>query len=226
MNISEQLNQDSKEYGIGSTNFFKFQNGDNRIRLLTAGSVIATHFFGKGQKAHTCYGIEKGCPWHGDKAPRTKDGGEQKPSIKYTCYVLADGKIQLADLPYSVIKEIGLLQTNEDYSFDSFPMPYDVTVKFNKESGSPNDMYKVIPSPKRIEIPDDIKEQLVVVMSKLTPEQSVEKKKVAQRTIHDSDGTTQKRVEEFRASVDTAPVNSEPVMQYPDEEINPDDIPF
>lgn len=193
MNINEQLNQGQREYGVNSGgNYFKFEKGDNRIRILTAGEVLATHFFGKGSKPATCYGVEKGCPFHGNNAPKGPDGKEKKPSIKYTCYILnkKEDEVQMADLPYSVIKQVGEYQTNEDYAFTAFPMPYDVTIKFDPDASSPNDMYKVIASPKREEVSDDVKAK--VAGMKQSPKEHVEKKKKWQMDQHDKEGIREK----------------------------------
>ena len=240
MNINEQLANSSKEYGVGSNRtFFKFEKGDNRIRILTSGEVIATHFFGKGVKAHTCYGIENGCPFHGDKAPRDTKGQEKKPSIKYTCYVKSGDSVMLADLPYSVIKQVGEYQTNQDYSFDSFPMPYDITVKYNPDSPTPNDMYKVFPSPKREPITPDIEEELSEKMRELTPADSVAKKKQWQMDQHDKDGIREevkpketreqwaRRVnKEMEGKATDFKLDKMTPVDYPTEDIKPEDIPF
>jgi hypothetical protein len=245
MNINEQLNQSTKEYGVDqSKSYFKFEKGDNRIRILTAGEVLAIHFFGAGIKASTCYGVEKGCPFHGENATKNKEGKEIKPVIRYTCYVLdvndKDEKIQLADLPYSVIKQVGEYQSNEDYSFDSFPMPYDITVKYDPESSSPVNTYKVIASPKRQEISSNVKERLEELMGILTPVEHVEKKKNWQINEHKKDGKwispdqieknrknwREKTNAEYAKKIESG--ESEPVesIEYPKEDIHPDDIPF
>jgi hypothetical protein len=237
MNINEQLNKGLSEHGMGSNmNYFKFKEGDNRIRVLTEGQIIGTHFFGKGVKASTCYGIEKGCPFHGINAPKDEKGEEKKLSLKYTCYVIdkndKNEDIQLADLTFSVIKQIGDLQENVDYAFDSFPMPYDITIKYDPKA-APVQMYKVIASPKREPVTDIIMGKLAEKMAFLTPAESVKKKKEFEIKNHTEQGiiiTTEKAKENRKAWV--ASVNaeaketpSEPVLEYP-ESINPDDIPF
>lgn len=239
MKINEQLEQGQKEHGVSATNYFRFNDGDNRIRVLTAGAVIATHFFGKGKKASTCYGETKGCPFHGEDAPKRDDGSEQKPSIKTTCYVVRtnekDARVQLADLPYSVIKQIGDYQTSEDYGFgeDEYPMPYDITVKFNEKSKSPNDMYKVLPSPKRAAVSKEILEQLEAAMAKLTPEQSVQKKKDWQIRQHTEAGiikSTTATKEELKEANEVSKKYLDDQegtpIEYPTNDISPDDIKF
>lgn len=242
MSINEKLNQGQKEYGANSqTSYYKFERGDNRMRILTEGEVLATHFFGKGQKASTCYGADKGCPFHGVGAPKDDKGKEKSPSIKYVCYVVnkRDGEtIQLADLPYSVIKQVGDYQDNIDYAFTSFPMPYDITVKFDPDSKSPNDMYKVIASPKVEPVSDEVMGKLADLMVKKTPVQHVQSKKDWQVKQHQEQGlfiTEEKRAQRKKQFVETANAGAKiasqgkealPEIEYPEEQINPDDIPF
>lgn len=244
-NINDQLNQSSKEYGVGSaTNYFKFQRGDNRLRILTAGEVLATHFFGKGVKASTCYGIEKGCPFHGDKAPKDPEGKEKKPSIKYVCYVIdvndKTQSIQLADLPFSIIKQVGDYQQNIDYAFDSFPMPYDITIKFDPDSASPAGMYKVIASPKREPVSDEVMSKLAEEMSMLTPAESVSKKKTFQLNDHKKQGIwlSPKQIAENKKNwrvnvnaenkrkIESGEIKVETPIDYPQEDIRAGDIPW
>mgnify|MGYP001575312067 CR=1 FL=1 len=240
MNINQQLSEATKQYGIGSnTNYFRFQKGENRIRILTAGEIIATHFFGKGVKPSTCYGEDKGCPFHGENAPKDENGKEKKLAIKYSCYVLnvKEGIIQLADLPYSVIKQIGEYQNNVDYSFDSFPMPYDVTITFDPDSKSPVNMYKIIASPKREEVSDEIKGKLAEVLQELSPAEHIQKKKNYQIKDHQEQGIwvnpqekETKRVADYKEAVSKMPradkVEYENSVPYPEEDIKPEDIPF
>lgn len=179
------LNQAKDDYGVGggSDDFFQFdKTGEYRIRQLTAGFPLATHFFGKGIKAKVCYGVEKGCPFHGKGAPRDDKDGEKKPSVKFVCYVLdrRDGKIKLAELPYSVIKVVTDLQEDSDYSFEDFPAPYDLKVTFDKEA-SPADMYKTLPSPKIEPLTAEQADVLEEKLKKITPNAYVEKRKEKQR---------------------------------------------
>ena len=78
--INDQVNNAYTEYGLNTSSYFSFKdnNGVNRIRVLTEAEPIATHFFGKGQKASVCYGEHKGCPFHGDKATVDEKGNESR----------------------------------------------------------------------------------------------------------------------------------------------------
>lgn len=181
-NINDQLEIEMKDTTVNKGfDFYRMQDGDNKFRILSEGAVLAQHFFGKGQKPSVCYGISKGCPFHKET--------DLNPSIKYTCYILdrMDDTIKLADLPYSVIRSVGELQKDEDYSFDDFPMPYDIKVTYRKEE-APAKMYTVIASPKREPLSKDKLEKLDELMKKASPVDLVEKKKTAQMEAHIQQG--------------------------------------
>jgi len=227
--LKEQLSEEMKEHRETS-DFFKFVEGDNRIRLLTEGKILAQHFFGKGQRPSVCYGEAKGCPFHNETT---------KPaSIKYAVYIYDTKmeKVQLAELPYSVISAVSDLQEDEDFAFEGYPMPYDVKIKYNKEE-SPKDMYKVIGSPNREEVSENVMGELAGAMGTVTPEAFVEKKKQRQMEFHKEEGLwlseekraqmDEERRKAFAESVKSAPkADPLPTIEYPEEEINPDDIPF
>lgn len=174
------LNQAKEEHGVGGGgDFFQFdKTGEYRIRQLTAGFPLATHFFGKGQKSKVCYGAERGCPFHGEKAPKDDKGNEKKPSVKFVAYVLdrRDGKIKLGELPYSVIKVVTDLQEDSDYAFEDFPAPYDLKITYDS-SASPADMYKTLPSPKIEPLTEEQAEELEEKMKKITPDAYTQKRK-------------------------------------------------
>jgi len=158
MNLSESLKQAEKEYEIGGGDYFKFEEGENKIRILTMWEPLATHFVKVGSKTnpHVCYGKDKGCPLHDENAPLNDKGEPASPTVRFVTYICDrkdDDKIKVADLPYTVVKAITSLQGDEDYAFDDFPMPFDVKVKYDKkEAGAA--MYSVTPSPNREPVPD------------------------------------------------------------------------
>jgi hypothetical protein len=158
MDLAQSLQDTEKEFSIGGSAFFKFEEGENKIRILTMWEPLATHFVQEGRKtvAHVCYGKDKGCSYHDEGAPLDDNGSPRAPSVKFVTYICdrRDGdKIKVADLPYTVVKKITALQTDEDYAFDNFPMPYDLKVKYDsKEAGAA--MYSVTPSPTREDLPD------------------------------------------------------------------------
>lgn len=135
-NINDNIKKVTKEFGLGS-GFHKFENGDNKIRVLAvAHKPIVKHFI--NNKPFDCTG------------PGTCEHHKEKASVKYPSYIIdrKDNAIKKMDLVFTVYKQIGRLQLDEDYAFDDLPMPYDIKVNYD-ENASPSEMYKVIPSPER-----------------------------------------------------------------------------
>lgn len=180
--INDKLNKDTEDTNPKTgLEFFKFLEGNNKVRVLTEGEVITQHFFGKGIRPSVCYGISKGCPFHKDE--------DKAPSVKYSCYILdyTDNKVKLADLPYSVIKKVGDLQENTDWAFDSFPMPYDITVNY-KPAESPANMYSVIGSPKQESVSEEVLSTLAELVKTANPGKLIESKKAKQLEEHKASG--------------------------------------
>lgn len=224
MSLNDQLQSEMKDISTKGS-FFKCQEGENKIRILSEGALIGTHWV--NNKPFPCYGETKGCPRHGEGAP-IKDGKPQSPQVKFTCYVLdrADDKVKLADLPYSVIKKIGELQQDTDWSFDEFPMPYDVKITY-KPKETPNNMYVVTPSPNRVSLALEHTESLRKGLEVANPIDLVKKKKLAQLNADQADGTWKEPVgltEEQKADIQAA--RDAEIQARKERDISPDDIPF
>ena len=208
MSTRDELNKANEEYGGGNSNFFKFEkSGVYKLRLLTKPIALATHFFGKGQGSHVCYGEDKGCPFHGPNAPKDDKGNEKKPSVKFITYVVdrSDGnKIKLGELPYSVLSIVADLEENEDWKFDGYPMPYDITVTYDKDNTDPKQIYKTLGSPTRSEIPEEVTNALMERITANSPAQFVQKRKDNELEKQKFDGTwerEQERRQQERADI-------------------------
>lgn len=103
--------------------YFKFLEGANQFRIITEPEVYYNDF-----KKGICY---EDCGFKG--------------SPKYMCYILdrADGGIKLANLPFTIAEELGTLERDEDYTFEGFPMPYDLKVEA-KNAGTKEVDYKTL----------------------------------------------------------------------------------
>lgn len=211
-NMNDELAKAEAEWGAsgqstGNNDWFKFKEGDNKIRILSVMPPVAEHF-----KAGYCVG-HGNCP-ECKKMIKDKDGVEKenKPSVKYLCYILdhSDNKIKLAKFAYKIFTAIRDLQSNPDYVFDDMPMPYGINIKATK-AGTTSVEYNVIPSRANTPIPTDIIEKLAKLR---TPEEI----KVSMRN---------KKAKELGLIVinDKQKVGNTDI-DYPEEEINPDDIPF
>jgi hypothetical protein len=234
--LKDKLKQDSEVYGMGGNkNFFTFENKKtSRIKILTEPEVLAQHFFGKGAKPSVCYGKDKGCPFH---------NADEKVSVKYVCYVLDvtdNNTIKIADLPYTVVKSLSELQADEDFTFESYPVPYDIKVTFDKDQ-APNDMYKIIGGAVRYELNSDLMNLFNQKVQKSPIATHISNKKIAQIQEHQEKGIwkspetiakeaeTHKQDYREKAMAYNEKMKNEKLedeIEYPTEEINVEDIPF
>ena len=151
----------------GSGEWFKFSEGDNRFRVLTEPEMMFEKF-----KTGICY-ID--CGYEGN--------------AKFMVFLLdrKDGKIKLAKLPYSIGTAIAGYEADEDWSFEGYPMPFDINVNAIN-AGTKEVEYTVIPSPKKESLADQIKDEL----DKKTPVPEIIKTmKEKQKQKHIEDGTWQ-----------------------------------
>ena len=127
VNFAERRKQ-AEDAGLISDGggFYKYKNGDNRIRLMS------------------------------ECEPHTSTFSDGKKSFKWLCYVLdrRDGKVKAHFMPHTIYKQIEALQANPDYGFEDVPMPYDVTVNA-KNAGTIDVEYTVIPARKETPLTDD-----------------------------------------------------------------------
>lgn len=176
-NFMDDIKSEQKKYGGGGGSYFKFEKaGVYKIRILNKPKVLATHFFGQGVPAITCVGIDEGCKYH--------KGDEKKPSIKLVTYIIdrSDGAVKMAELPLSLSYSLNDLQEDEDFSFEEFPMPYDVKVTHDPDNDDPKAKYRLVGSPKKTPLTEEEEKSLAEKMKKQTPEQYVEAKKKRQKT--------------------------------------------
>lgn len=138
------------------------------------------------------------------KKYRAAEEGDKNVSIKGVCWVLQDSLIKQAKLPYLVVKAIRALQQNPDWEF-AIPFPHMLTLSA-EGAGTKEVKYSLTPSPKTIEIPAEV---IAELKKKPTPEEVVERIKGGKNTSRQQDEETQ-----------SGPPD------YPETEINPEDIPF
>lgn len=133
--------------------------------------------------------------------------GDKNVSMRGVCWVLQDGLVKQAKLPYTIVKQVRALSQNPDWEF-KFPFLHTLTLKA-EGAGTKEVKYSLTPSPKKVEIAAEILEEL---KKKPTPEEMVEK------------------IKEGKVSRGSAPAHSAPAEtsapDYPEEDIDPADIPF
>lgn len=175
-NFMQSIKDEQKKYGAGSGDYFKFEDkGVYKMRILHQPKVVATHFFGAGNPAIVCVGIDEGCEYH-------KEGAD-KPSIKLATYIIDrnDGKVKMAELPLSISYALNDLQEDSDFAFENFPMEYDIKITYDPDNKDPKAKYRLTPSPKQEVLTDEEEVALKEALGKKTPEQYVEDKKKRQK---------------------------------------------
>jgi hypothetical protein len=169
-----------------SKDYFNINEGDNRFVLLSHFAPLA-QIFDPSTKRY-----------------KIAEEGEKGASIKGVCWVAQkDGEdwyVKSAKMPYTVVKMVRDLRDNEDWDFQ-IPFPHPLNLKATG-AGTKEVEYSLQPSPKEVEIPQDV---LKVLSEKPTPEEIVEKMKENAKADSEAD-------KKFDG--------------YPEEEINPEDIPF
>ena len=204
--FDDALTAAEKEYGqIGSSKgqFYRLKEGKNRVRVLTPLFPYASHF-----KVGACVG-KADCP-ECKKVVKDKDGKDKEnlPSIKFVCHVLdmSDNQIKLAQFPLSIFLALRDLQNDPEWSFNELPMPYDITI--NAEgAGKTTVKYSVVASPKR----EPVAAETLEALSKIsTPE----------------DFKTAMIKKQKKLLGLTTTDNDDKEIEYPTEDINPDDMPF
>ncbi|SRR5258708_325376 len=120
-----------KEFNIGKGDGkFKFQEGDNRIRILTEFAVLVNEYQGQTSKKFLRFIWDYGT-----------------------------SRVKLAFLPYTIEKQIAALAGSDEYATNELPMPYDLIVKA-KNAGTKEVDYQVVPARNNSEVPAEALTQL------------------------------------------------------------------
>lgn len=154
--VAKQEEKNNEERSAG---YFNIVEGQQTFVLLTHCAPLAQVF----DKSKNKY--------------RPAEEGDKNVSIKGVCWVLQDGVIKQAKLPYTVVKEIKALSDNPDWEF-TLPFPHMFTLNA-KGAGTIEVEYSLNPSPKKVEIPQTILDELA---KKPTPEDIIEKIKGTKQT--------------------------------------------
>jgi hypothetical protein len=123
--FNQTIEQAKKEYGLNKGEYLKIQEGDNRIRVLSACIPHQGEYKGTPTFKFVAWVIDR-----------------------------RDGVIKPYFMPMTVMNAIGSLQTDPDYGFEDVPMPYDINVKA-QDAGTKEVVYNVVPSPKQTPITDE-----------------------------------------------------------------------
>jgi hypothetical protein len=141
----------------GDGSFYKLNEGENRVRLLTEPSERGVHYVQAEKKSYSCLGEGK-C--------RFCDAGD-KPKVRFLYYVIDRAEkgpktVKLAEFGWQIVGFIKELHDSEEYGFDDVP-PYDISIT---KSGSGLDTsYTVLASLKDTALTDDEVAQLAAMQS-------------------------------------------------------------
>lgn len=191
-----------EEYNIqtSNTDYFKPAEGDNRFRLLSRPIHMPKHYEKNGYMG-ICIGKRYGCPGCKRDDELKAKGERATLNVRWLCWVLADGKIQMYEAPHKVIKQLEAILEDPESATAETPMPYDLILNV-VNAGKTNVAYALRASRNNSPIAQNILE----AYSKLNkPEEIVQKMK--DKKIREIGGT----VSESTAAFD---------------EINPDEIPL
>lgn len=202
-NFGFDIEKAEKEYDVGgggSNDWYKFKEGPNPIRILSAGVAVGNHFKNGGYKG-ICLGKDMKCPGCAE------DGN--KAALKWLLWLIdgRDNTIKLFKMPHTIAKTLEEYRQNPQYAFAAFPMPYGITVAA-KNAGTKEVEYVLQPDRSNSEIPADLMKQYT---EKCTPPDKIKE--------------SMKTKAAERAGL-LAPKAPEGKIEYPTDEINPDDIPF
>lgn len=197
MSFIEKFNKQKESFSSSKGERFKFSEGANRIRILAEPEMIQEDY-----NYGICY---KDCGFKG--------------STKYLSWVLdlKDNKVKMMRIPYSIMNDVVSLMSSKDqgYGFESFPMPYNITVNA-VGAGTKEVKYSVIPDRENTEVDPAIIDE---VSKKTAPAGLAELFKKWNEEEHRKDGTWDKLHGKAKEEeLDT--------IEYPEDDINPEDIPF
>lgn len=227
MSFEDSVNEASKEMG-STSDFYKFKEGDNKMRIMTE-PMIQVSRYGHG----ICY---EGAPYcsaeslrkeHEAAIAEAKKAGKSAEDIKkirpanltkkWMCWAISRAgastkdefgdELVLVTLPYGVSKTLMEMKKSEEAGFEGWPMPFDINIKA-KNAGKKEVEYAVLAS--RKETP--VKEEELAMLEKKTP----------------VDQILDRMKQKAREKVEGKPAGSEEHtgVEYPQDDINPDDIPF
>lgn len=129
-NFSSVMKEAEKNYNLGKGQYFKIQEGDNQIRLISECLPHESMFQGKKQFKFLCQILDR-----------------------------KDGEIKPFFMPVTIFKNIESLQLDTDYGFEDVPMPYDIKIRA-VGAGTKEVKYTVIPGAKRFDLTEEERKKI------------------------------------------------------------------
>lgn len=205
--FGQKFEKEKKEREAGD--FYKIKEGAQKVRILTPFvGVWALNTLGKYVGIFNGTDAERERMSNETQVDRSgKDSKKHSFSFKGWAWAIVRGsdgdELKIVQLSKTVLHQIYSLKKDEEYSFDKYPMPYDITINA-VGAGTTSVQYSTVPSARRVDV---------------TPEEMAKLNK--KKTIPDI----------ITAIIDKqegrgAQLASREGMPVADEQINPDDIPF
>ena len=209
---------DENKKGNERAEFYKLKNGDNKIVILS-NPIGYSELFGIGIAYQDC-------------------GYAEYSSRRYKCYVLdlEENVIKIANFSYTVSRKIVALGDGARTKFEGFPMPYVINLK-TESAGTKNVNTEVLAD-------EDYSltlEQENELANYDSVQDIIDRLKSSQKKKVDSDPALQQKIKERIDAIliereknknkdktmgTVKTTESEDSIEYPADEINPEDIPF
>lgn len=218
MAFEDEVNQAGKDMGSNTSSFYKFKEGDNKLRIMSE-PMIQVSRYGYG----ICY---EGAPYcqketldkeyaaavEKAKAAGTDPKKVPRPNLskKWMAWAIdrSTGDLVLLTMSYTISKELMEAKGSDEAGFQGWPMPFDINIKA-KGAGKKEVEYTLICSRQSVPVTDEEAK----LMEKVTPvDQILGRMKEKQREKTEGNGAPKTDA--------MAPI------EYPEEEANPNDIPF
>jgi hypothetical protein len=162
--------------------YFRLQPGDNRLRIVPFDTDNGPrmyfeerlHFFGQGQQPQPCLGAS--CPHCAEAAKLATSpvGADQEAGKRLRATSMfrrlvidrglpeAEQRLCVAGFGRGVAGQLWDILVNKEYGPDTFAHKggRDVTIRYSK-GAKPMDIYKVLPSPRTSDVPDNLIARIV-----------------------------------------------------------------
>ncbi len=158
--INDMIQKAEKEYGLGKGEYFKVQEGANKIRVLSELVFNESEYNGKPTYRFVCWILDR-----------------------------KDNVIKPYFMPVTIARALGSMQEDPDYAFKTFPMPYDITINA-KGAGTKEVDYQVVAARQNTPLTDmektALKERMPILefVAKLNDKQSSQP---AARPVHEDE---------------------------------------
>ena len=156
MKLSDTL----KDSGV--SDFYKFKEGDNVMRVMSEFFIYRDHF-GKGictLDIETGEGECLNCEH--EKESLDEDGKRKSyPSKKWRAWahIKPENELKLVTFGKKIVEQISAFQENPEYTWSDYPMPFDITINA-KGAGETTVAYTVTPARKNTEVDEKLAQLL------------------------------------------------------------------